>query len=647
MSWSGGGGSGSGTGWAGEVANFAALPAATGSGDVYLVENSTGFLWNRRKGFYRDEGVGTWNRLSNATFEVLDNEATFSDNADDTKKMQFQLDEISTGTTRTMSFPDRNSNISRTLLARIRNVSGSQIDKGQVIYSPGIDSGLPTVELADSYFFAKSRFIGVVDEDLPNNSNGYALFYGALTDIDTSSWAAGDVLYLKNDGSGNLTDQIPTNGSFACKIGQVIVSDTTNGVINVYPSTSDLTVEITDTNGFPTDQRTGTTISFVDGTRTFTIAPTGSDFHYYILGVKYEKTASDSVVISDVEGLHAIYYDGSTLTAIANPDNGQIDSLIRAKAIVAYVYWNATDSQSNYFGDERHGISMSPETHSYLHFTRGAQFLSGLALNTITVDQSGDVNSHSQFGVDSGFYTDEDLIISTSSIASTTGLSIYYLDGASANLRKITNSGYSVLDDVTAGVDTTGRLVYNEFTGATWQLSTVSNNDFVLCHIFAINGTDSTDQIIAFIGQGDYGTLGQARDGSETEISNLLIQIPLEEIIPIGTIIFQTSDGYANAVKARIRSTDTGDDYIDWRTSELSAGAAPTSHNNLANLELANTGVTYGHIDDQAQSIYGVKTFTSNVFMSGLKSGTSQVNAGAAANELWVDTADNSIKIGV
>ena len=33
--------------------------------------------------------------------------------------------------------------------------------------------------------------------------------------------------------------------------------------------------------------------------------------------------------------------------------------------------------------------------------------------------------------------------------------------------------------------------------------------------------------------------------------------------------------------------------------------------------------------------------------MPTLKSGTSQGNAGAFANELWVDTNDNSIKRGV
>jgi len=34
-------------------------------------------------------------------------------------------------------------------------------------------------------------------------------------------------------------------------------------------------------------------------------------------------------------------------------------------------------------------------------------------------------------------------------------------------------------------------------------------------------------------------------------------------------------------------------------------------HDNLAGKDLANTGVTYGHIDDQIQTIAGVKTFSS------------------------------------
>jgi len=37
----------------------------------------------------------------------------------------------------------------------------------------------------------------------------------------------------------------------------------------------------------------------------------------------------------------------------------------------------------------------------------------------------------------------------------------------------------------------------------------------------------------------------------------------------------------------------------------------------------------------------------SSLFLTGLKSGANQGAAGAAVNELWRDTADNTVKIGV
>jgi len=96
---------GGGTGWQGTATNYAALPAASNSGDVYLVLNSTvSILWNRRAGLYLD--TGTWNRVSNPTFQVVDNEAVFADDLDNTKKMVFQIAGVGSGQTRTITMPD-------------------------------------------------------------------------------------------------------------------------------------------------------------------------------------------------------------------------------------------------------------------------------------------------------------------------------------------------------------------------------------------------------------------------------------------------------------------------------------------------------------------------------------------------------------
>lgn len=511
-------------------------------------------------------------------------------------------------------------NLGQELLFRVENRTGATISNGSVV-SPNSKT---IITLADAQCKDKSRIIAVATHEIEDESFGYVTKFGQVGGLDTSAYSEGTILYLSKTNPGGFTNIRPDDGVYSVIVGVVNVSDPTDGIITVDTRSSDLTVEVNDVNGFPPDQRSNMTLSMDNGSRTFTVSSSSYPYHYYMTGDKYEKEESDSIVLPDTEGLKAVYYDGDTLSYIDNPNDGQISQAIRTKATVAYIYWDADNSEYNYFGEELHGISMSPDTHSYLHFTRGAQFLSGLALNTIVADGDGDINTSAQFGVDSGFYADEDLLITTDSIASTVGLPIYYLDGTN-NLRRTTmeglTDGYSVLTDIEAGVDTTGRLVFNEFTGGVWQLTTITNNDFVLCHVFAINGQDTDDQIIAFIGQSDYLTRGAARAGAETEISNLLTVLPVQEIIPLGTVIFQTSNGYDNEVKARVISTEEGDDYVDWRTSELQAGAAPSSHNNLASLELAASGVTYGHINDQAQTIYGAKTFDSAISAQNIESG--------------------------
>jgi hypothetical protein len=340
-------------------------------------------------------------------------------------------------------------------------------------------------------------------------------------------------------------------------------------------------------NGFETagSANTDSVMTFVDGTRTFSIQPSGAaSFDYWIAGVKYT-TTGDTVQLSGTattadEGIWVIHYVGDTLTATQNPNDGQVSAVIRTGAICAILYWNATDEEIIYFGEERHGKNMAPETHSYLHFVNGLEYISGLALTDIIADGSG-ATDEAQFGVDAGGVSDEDIYDAISAVTSTTGLPIYYMLGATPRWVKYTEAGFSMrtLDGTTAD-----RLAYNQYTGGAWQLTEVGNNDFVLCHVFAT--TEKDNPMIAIMGQADYATKKLARAGALVEIKSLITNdVLFPEIRPIGTVIFQTNTGYASAINGKIVSTDEGDDYVDWRSETISRVAiSTTDHGSLTGL---------------------------------------------------------------
>ena len=87
--------------------------------------------------------------------------------------------------------------------------------------------------------------------------------------------------------------------------------------------------------GFP--NRTASALSFVSGTRTFTIAPDNGSFVYYIAGVAYTKSSAENIIIANTSGVHVIYYNGATLTDSVNPNTGALHTLFLEKAVVAII----------------------------------------------------------------------------------------------------------------------------------------------------------------------------------------------------------------------------------------------------------------------------------------------------------------------
>lgn len=124
------GGGGGTTGWSGMALNYSALPAAAShTGEVYLVLDSQGTSWlpgwlggtYYPKGLYYSDGA-TWEYMGEIPYQFSDTDFEIYDNLDNSKRAEFQVSGISTGTTRTYSWPDKNGTV-----AMLSDITGSSV----------------------------------------------------------------------------------------------------------------------------------------------------------------------------------------------------------------------------------------------------------------------------------------------------------------------------------------------------------------------------------------------------------------------------------------------------------------------------------------------------------------------------------------
>jgi len=576
------------------VADYAALPSNEFSGYniAFTIDTKT---------FYYNNGT-TWEAISGATNAYID----FATNLANPSHLEGRL--FYDNTQKSLSYYNEadevTMNIGRELFIRVYNNTGSTISNGKIVAPLGVLNGFPTVQLANSRVKDKCRLVAVTTMDIPNNSYGYVTKFGSVSGVDTSMFTNNTLLYLSETVSGEITDVRPTDGSYPVIIGAVS-NVGVSGSIVVDIVVGDNTVEVNDTNGFPIPQKANTSLSVVNATRTFTISSSSYPFHYYILGEKYEQSTAQSIVFTDVEGQHWIYFDENGINVIANPSPAQIKDIILNYSFVCDIYWNFTDKKVEIdILDERHGISMSPTAHYYLHLTQGAKYISGFGLSNFVIG-TGNLDSNAQFSIADGMYFDEDIEHISTLINATTAIPVVYNLGINKAIRSAIQANNKVL------AAPSGRLYYNSFIGGVWGTTECSDNSYVLYHIFGING--QTIKAVTIMGQANYATLTLAREGANVEISNIVSSLPFAEMILIATVIFQTRTSYANTLNARIVEVETGVNYLDWRNIEGSGGGGGvSSHSNLTDVLQAAAGVLQGHISDQPQTIVGEKTFSSN-----------------------------------
>lgn len=336
-------------------------------------------------------------------------------------------------------------------------------------------------------------------------------------------------------------------------------------------------VQLIDQVNEKTERKTGWDISIVQSeitisisTRTISVTPTGTSFSYWIRGVKYSFDSAQTVVIDDTEGLWFIYFENRTLIASQTP--WVLDA--EDKCMVTLVYWDATNNLDNHLGWEAHGFQMDGATHHNKHDTNGSKLGSGGTLSDMDVDGTGNDNTNAQFQNDPTEIYDEDIELEHAARTKATNLTKWYRDGVDGSniWRMDEDDPYPIVDD---GVN--DRAAWNELTGGSWQLTEVTDNQFVLAHIFVIN--DATRKFACIIGQSDYATKRDARAGAETELADLITAgLPTLEFVPIATLIIQTKDSYGNTPKSKIVSTTDGGDYVSWLIVTISRIGISATH---------------------------------------------------------------------
>lgn len=441
-----------------------------------------------------------------------------------------------------------------------------------------------------------------------------------------TDWQSGDeVIYL---GSNNFVKIDNTDNTSLQKTANL--SDLTNNAtartnLDVYSKTEtdnalDLKAPRIDgePNGFI--DTTQISLSWDEATRTLTIAKVGDSFSFYANGVKYTKTANESITISNDIGNHFVYFDNNGLLQETTTFTSE---LILRRCYVAFIYWTGTASLPD-AQIETHGCEWASEIHLQQHLTIGTKYESGLALSLV-VDGIGNSNSHIQLTAGSGIIWDEDIKHNINSRTATQILPIIYRSGV---------NGWDV-DKSASFIAKKGinRAYYNQNVSGNWQLTELANNDYAVGYIYV--APSISYQWFVVMGQQSYSTLPSARDGARNAPS--LGSLPLQEFKLVGAVIYQTSDSYSNSAKARIVSIDGITPYVDWRQSIAIAN----------NANILSSDIVY--LQNQLDIVKD-KTTNKNIktwYISGGVNGSgSDLNDGFTPNSAFSTLAYANTKLG-
>lgn len=499
---------------------------------------------------------------------------------------------------------------------RVVNKTGVQVNDGQVVYINGAQGNRPTIALAKADTVGTSRIIGVATQNIADNAEGFITISGDVHGYDTSSFAAGDVLYLSATTAGLLTKTAPASPNNIVIVATACNS-INNGLITVHPQqplaasstlvdNSDLIAPTQKAVKTYADAKVADAIN--DGTTT--VAPsqnavfdalalkastalvaTKKPFHgvvsrttdplpanlttttftlntstyplsYYYQGTLVTVSTNKTTTLSGSAGLYFIYFDADSGNLTNSTVFPGIDCT--SNVLIASVLWNG----SNYglVNDERHGMYRDCEWHKWAHSTVGTRYRSG-----ITLTHNSGTGAAATFSTTAGEIWDEDIqftVPASSTFPTANAGRLLYQTGASTYAFVTTPS------TVPGYLGANNRPNY--VTPAVYTLTQMSSAINRYINVFVYATTDMhtpiyffTETVSAAVAASNgYTSLANARAAA---FPNLAGQIGISaELKPIYRLIWR-ADGALQAIDT------VQDDYRTVTSLPMSAGTTSTT----------------------------------------------------------------------
>jgi hypothetical protein len=118
----------------------------------------------------------------------------------------------------------------------VKNQTGSTISKGTVVKFAGTLGASGRLLVAP--FLANGTdpseyVVGIVENDIPNGADGFAIDHGKIFNLNTSAFSQGAILYASSTIAGGLTATRPAAPNNKVTVAAVIHSSTTVGILEV------------------------------------------------------------------------------------------------------------------------------------------------------------------------------------------------------------------------------------------------------------------------------------------------------------------------------------------------------------------------------------------------------------------------------